>query len=128
MEEIVLSEENSMIFILVAGITILLLMASALLLFFYFSNKKIVQKELEKATLEISYQKDLLHSTIETQEEERKRIAQDLHDAISAKLNVVSLSTNVLIDGMLKKEETAETLNHILSVTTKTLESSRKPL
>ncbi|MBW1297185.1 sensor histidine kinase [Aquimarina litoralis] len=126
MEEVVLSEGNSIIFMLIAGITILLLMASALLLFFYFSNKKIIQKELEKANLEISYQKDLLHSTIEVQEEERKRIAQDLHDAISSKLNVVSLSTNFLIDGNLEEDEKERTLQHILSVTTKTLESSRR--
>ncbi len=126
MEEVVLSEESTLMFVLIAGITILLLMASALLMFFYFSNKKIIKKELEKKDLKISYQKDLLHSTIETQEEERKRIAQDLHDAISAKLNVVSLSTNVLIDGKLEKEEQQQTLQHILSVTTKILDSSRR--
>ncbi|MBQ4821356.1 sensor histidine kinase [Aquimarina sp. MMG016] len=126
MEEVVLQEENSVIVFLIVGIGILLLMATSLLLFFYFSNKKIIQKELEKKDLAISYQRDLLHATIETQEEERKRIAQDLHDAISAKLNVVSLSTNVLIDGNLDKKEEEQTLQHILSVTTNTLESSRR--
>lgn len=126
MEKELLQEDSQIIVIILIAILVLLLMAVALVLFFFFSRKKIIAAELEKANLALSYQKDLLHSTIETQEEERKRIAQDLHDAISAKLNVVSLSTNVLIDGKLAKEEQAHTLQHILSVTTKTLESSRR--
>ncbi|KAA1246906.1 sensor histidine kinase [Aquimarina sp. RZ0] len=126
MEKELLQEDSQIIVIILIAIMILLLMAVALVVFFFFSRKKIIATELEKANLAISYQKELLYSTIETQEEERKRIAQDLHDAISAKLNVVSLSTHVLIDGTLDKEEQAQTLQHILSVTTHTLESSRR--
>ncbi|WP_299254139.1 sensor histidine kinase [uncultured Aquimarina sp.] len=126
MEKELLQEDSQIIVIILIAILVLLLMAVALVLFFFFSRKKIIAAELEKANLALSYQKDLLHSTIETQEEERKRIAQDLHDAISAKLNVVSLSANVLIDGTLDKREQQQTLQHILSVTTRTLESSRR--
>ncbi|WP_027392731.1 sensor histidine kinase [Aquimarina latercula] len=126
MEKELLQEDSQIIVVILIAIMVLLLMAVSLVLFFFFSRKKIVAAELEKANMAISYQRDLIHGTIETQEEERKRIAQDLHDAISAKLNVVSLSTNVLIDGKLNKEEQEQTLQHILSVTTKTLESSRR--
>jgi signal transduction histidine kinase len=64
-----------------------------LIIFFYFSRKKIIQKELEKKDLEIQYQKEL-YAVIITQEEER--IAQDLHDDISSKLNIVSLNSYLL--------------------------------
>ncbi|WP_242400773.1 histidine kinase [Flavobacterium indicum] len=67
-----------------------------LILFFYFSRKKIVKVEVEKKSLEVEYQKSILQSIIATQEEERKRIAQDLHDDISSKLNIVSLNTHLL--------------------------------
>jgi two-component system NarL family sensor kinase len=60
-------------------------MAIVLILFFYFSRKKIVAKEIEKRELEVNHQKALLHAVLFTQEEERKRIAQDLHDDISSK-------------------------------------------
>ena len=55
-----------------------LLMAIVIIVFFFKSRKKIIEKELEKKNLELSYQKELLRAVIITQEEERKRIAQDL--------------------------------------------------
>ncbi|RZS90756.1 sensor histidine kinase [Aquimarina brevivitae] len=126
MEKDILQEDAQIIVIILIAILVLLVMAGALILFFFFSRKKISNAELEKATLALAYQKELLHTTIETQEKERKRIAQDLHDAISSKLNVVSLSTNVLIDGQIEQEEEKETLHRILDITTNTLESSRR--
>jgi len=103
-----------------------LLMASVLILFFYFSRKKIIQKEIEKKNLEISHQKELLRSVILTQEAERKRIAQDLHDDISSKLNVVSLNTHLLKTPNLSEEELSEITNNITNLTQKALENSRR--
>jgi len=125
MEEI-LSEENKIIPIVLSAIFLLLFMAVALVLFFRFARKKIIEKELEKAAIKLEGQKKILHATIETQERERKRIAQDLHDAISAKLNVVSLHVNMLLDGSLTANEQQESLSNVLGVTTNVLESSRQ--
>ena len=101
-------------------------MGISLLLFFFFSRKKIVKKELEKKNLEITHQKEIIQSIIITQEEERKRIAQDLHDDISSKLNVINLNANLLKDGDLTPEEYSIVNNGILEATEKTLESARK--
>jgi two-component system, NarL family, sensor kinase len=103
-----------------------LLMAGVLILFFYFSRKKIIQKEIEKKNLEINHQKELLRSVILTQESERKRIAQDLHDDISSKLNVVSLNTHLLKTPNLSDDEILEITNNITGLTQKALESSRR--
>jgi len=43
-----------------------LLMSIVIIIFFYKSRKKIVKKELEKKDLEISHQKQLLHSILIT--------------------------------------------------------------
>ena len=83
---------KAVFFILLAFISMFLI----LVLFFYFSRKKIVQIEVDKKKLEIEHQKQLLKSVIVTQEEERQRIAQDLHDDISSKLNVVSINSHLL--------------------------------
>lgn len=103
-----------------------LLMAFVLVLFFYFSRKKIIRYEIQKKDLEISYQKDLLKAVIDTQEEERKRIAQDLHDDISSKLNVILLNTHMLKAENLTFEEQTDISTNIINFTKRTLDNSRR--
>ena len=121
-------EANSVDIYVVVGYLFIafLLMAGVLILFFYFSRKKIIQKEIEKKNLEINHQKELLRSVILTQEAERKRIAQDLHDDISSKLNVVSLNTHLLKTPNLSDDEIQEITDNITELTQKALENSRR--
>lgn len=100
--------------------------AVVMVLFFYFSRKKIVQKEIEKRELEVNHQRELLHSVLMTQEAERKRIAQDLHDDISSKLNVVALHTHLLATPNLTEYERIEIMHQISELTGKALENSRR--
>lgn len=118
--------QASVVAALVYGIIFLVLLTSGLLLFFHYSRRKIVQKEIEKVNLKLEYQRQILRATINTQEEERKRIAQDLHDDISSKLNVVSLTANMLLENDDLSLEQKTSVKHILGVTTNTIESSRK--
>lgn len=120
------SEENQVVTIVIIGVLLLLLMGIALLLFFFFSRKKIIEKELEKKSLELNHQKEILQATIVTQEDERIRIAQDLHDDISSKLNVIHLNANLLIDSDLSKDEAIAVNKNIIKITNNTLESARK--
>jgi signal transduction histidine kinase len=103
-----------------------MIVAVALIVFFFFSRKKIIQKELEKKDLVLAHQKEQLRAVIITQEEERKRIAQDLHDDISSKLNVVSLNSYLLTSPNLTETETKEITANIISITAKALDNSRK--
>ena len=120
------SEENQIITIVIIGVILLLFMAVSLLLFFFFSRKKIIEKELEKKSAEVAHQKDLIQATIITQENERKRIAQDLHDDISSKLNVIHLNSNLLLEGNLTKEEFNSVNKSNIDITNRTLQSARK--
>lgn len=56
-----------------------------------YSKKTIVKTELAKKQLEIDHQKELVEQLIEVQEEERSRIARELHDGVNAKLATVLL-------------------------------------
>ncbi len=112
--------------IILIGIFLMFFMSMILLSFFYFSRKKIVEKELEKKNLELQYQQELLHATMEVQEEERKRIAQDLHDEISSKLNIVSLNTHLLSNPDIPAAEKDGIKNTITDQVGKALESSRR--
>ena len=113
---------KAFLFILLAFFSVFL----TLVLFFYFSRKKIVQIAVEKKNQEIHYQKEILQSVIQTQEEERMRIAQDLHDDISSKLNIVSLNTHLLKTPNLSEAEFAEITDNIVSLTKKALDNSRR--
>ena len=120
-------EENKIIITtLVYGIIFVVLITCGLILLFHYSRKKIIQKEVEKVTILLDQQKKVIQATITTQEEERKRIAQDMHDAISSKLNVVNLTTHLLLADESINEEQRNSLSHILEINSKTLESSRK--
>lgn len=103
-----------------------LVISLILILFFYFSRKKIIKQELAKKDLEIHHQREMLHAVVFTQEEERKRIAQDLHDDISSKLNVVSLNSHLLNTPNLSFEEQQEIVSNIIQLTGKALENSRR--
>lgn len=119
-------QDDNVILVLLFATIFLTLVTLGLILFFFFSRRKVIQKEHEKAQLKIAHQEKILQTSISIQEEERKRIAQDLHDAISSKLNIVSLSTNTLLADKKITQKNKETLNQILDITSTTLESSRK--
>jgi signal transduction histidine kinase len=120
------TQENQLIIIVLICVLLLFVMGVTLLLFFFSSRKKMVEKELEKTNLDVTHQKEIIQSIILTQEEERKRIAQDLHDDISSKLNVINLNANLLKDGNLTPEEYISVNNGLLEATDKTLESARR--
>lgn len=118
--------ERDIIAVIIYTFIAFVLMAMVLIVFYHFSRKKIVQNEIEKKDLEIKYQKDLVRSVILTQEDERRRIAQDLHDDISSKLNIVSLNTHLLTTPNLSEKEILELTATIINLTSKALENSRR--
>lgn len=124
--EVSLSGDNQIITIVVIGVLLMVLVSVVLLLFVFLSRKKIIEKQIENKELEIAHQKKLLQATIITQEEERERIAQDLHDDVSSKLNVVHLYANLLLEGNLSTNEYTTVNQQIIEATNKTLESARK--
>lgn len=125
METHTISQEQ-IIEALVYGLIFLTLVTIGVILVFHYSRKKIIEKEIEQVNTKLQHQQKILETTINVQEVERKRIAQDLHDAISSKLNVVSLTTYGLLDEESLDTNHKASLEHILNITTNTLESSRK--
>lgn len=66
-------------------------LAALLVIAAIYSKNTIVKTELAKKQLEIDHQKELVEQLIEVQEEERSRIARELHDGVNAKLATVLL-------------------------------------
>jgi signal transduction histidine kinase len=97
--------QNEIVSIIMYVFIAFVLMTLLLIFFYYFSTKKINRIQLENKDIEISYQKELINSVLLTQEAERKRIAQDLHDDISSKLNIISINAHLLETAVLNEEE-----------------------
>lgn len=121
-----IGNESGLLTAILSAIGLLMLMALALVLFFLLSRKKIVQKELEKKNLTLKHQEELLHATILAQEKERSRIARDLHDEVSSKLNVISLNIRLLQDKTLETEMFDEVSAGVVDITGKALENARR--
>jgi signal transduction histidine kinase len=62
-----------------------------------------------------------LRAILITQEAERKRIAQDLHDDISSQLNIVSLNSHLLTCSGLSLDDIIEVTSNIINITDKAL-------
>jgi signal transduction histidine kinase len=103
-----------------------LMMSIAILIFVYYSRKKIIEQEIKTRDLEIEHQKSLINAVINTQEKERNRIAQDLHDDISSGLNVVTINCHMLKTPGLNHTEQEKISDTILELTSRVLQSSRR--
>jgi signal transduction histidine kinase len=85
-----------------------------------------MEKKLELNNLDIFRINNQLDSVIRTLESDRKRIAHELHDDISSKLNVISLNCHLLRIPNLSSKESEEFIKNIIEYTSKALDSSRK--
>ena len=113
--------EKEILLVISIAVAVMLLFAMAFVLFFYFSQKKFQSERLISQERELDYQQQLLYASIEGQENERERIARELHDAVGSKLNVINLGLHHL-----KKSSNDETINDLFDVLKTTIESTRQ--
>lgn len=72
---------------------------------------------------ELVHQRELLSSTIVTQEKERQRIAKDLHDSVGAKLNIMNLFLHQLTR---QSPEAKSDIQDMIGVIGDTLQTTRR--
>ena len=104
--------------IIVGSISIVILILGVVSIVILF-QKKMLRNYRDKKETEAQHQKSLLRGFIETQEKERKRIAADLHDEISASLAAAKMLLN-------QKEISTESIHEIKNVIEKTANRARE--
>lgn len=67
----------------------MLMLAGAIILFVVFYQKKMIQEQLKRQQMELDYQQKMMEAALESQENERRRVAADLHDSIGAMLSTI---------------------------------------
>lgn len=70
----------------------MLILAGSIILFVVFYQKKMIQEQLKRQQLELEYQQKMMEAALESQENERRRVAGDLHDSIGAMLSTIRVS------------------------------------
>lgn len=89
-------------------------------------NKRLYRQRLESEELKIRYQLELLRSSIHVQEEERKRIARDLHDELGAALSMARMHLVQLEQKHQDDEQLPQSLLEIREITEAALGSMRR--
>ncbi|MBW4888070.1 hypothetical protein KXQ82_00015 [Mucilaginibacter sp. HMF5004] len=92
-------ENDDIRFYLVVGIAAMLLLFVSFLLIFIFAQRKRIQYQNSLQTLKESQQHQLIDAAVRSEESERHRIAEELHDEVGAilsstKLHVYGIGTD----------------------------------
>lgn len=85
-------KDSDFISALLPLVTIIFIIGVGVVLLYQHFQKNLFIQKLKQETLKNVHQKELLRSNIEAQEEERKRIAQDLHDELGGVLAIMRMN------------------------------------
>ena len=82
--------------IVLLGVAGSCVLSAAIILFYFRYQKKFYRQREEMKDAALNFQVQLLHNTIQSQENERKRIGKDLHDEVGGGLAGLRVSIGKL--------------------------------
>jgi signal transduction histidine kinase len=88
-------------------------------------QKNLYKQKIQQEELNTQHQNELLTSSINVQEEERKRIAQDLHDELGATLSIIRMHLKVLEELPKADDKLPEHIRNVRQLTETALTSTR---
>jgi len=86
-----MKQEPNFITLLLPFALIVFLISVGVILLYQQFRKNLYKRELEQRTLEGKHQNELLKASLEAHEEERNRIARDMHDELGAVLSIARM-------------------------------------
>lgn len=115
-----LSEFTIMFSIATIGMVVL---AMAIVFFVLFYQRKMLESKLKQQQIEAEHQQKMLQATLESQENERQRLAADLHDSIGAMLSTVRIS---MLTAVRNENANAEGFHQVKEMIDETIDSVRR--
>ncbi|WDF77528.1 sensor histidine kinase [Mucilaginibacter sp. AW1-7] len=88
--------ENNLIPVLIIGTLVVVVLITCLFFFVIIYQRKMIKNQVELRALHDARQSDLMAAVFETQESERKRLAEDLHDSVGQVLSAIKLNLHRL--------------------------------
>jgi two-component system NarL family sensor kinase len=83
------SQEYQVALLVTIGTLGMLFLVIAIITFMVFYQKRMLQEQLSRQKLEFEHQTKMMEAVLESQEQERKRVAADLHDSIGGMLSAI---------------------------------------
>jgi signal transduction histidine kinase len=90
------TSENDLIPVLITGTLVIVLLIVFLFFFVIIYQRKMIKNQVALREMHDEKQTDLLNAVFETQETERKRLAEDLHDSVGQVLSAIKLNLHRL--------------------------------
>jgi signal transduction histidine kinase len=90
------TSENDITSVLITGTLVIVVLIVFLFFFVIIYQRKMIKNQVELRKLHDDKQTDLLNAVFETQENERKRLAEDLHDSVGQVLSAIKLNLHRL--------------------------------
>jgi signal transduction histidine kinase len=88
--------QNNLIPVLIIGTLVVVVLITCLFFFVIIYQRKMIKNQVELRSLHDARQSDLMAAVFETQESERKRLAEDLHDSVGQVLSAIKLNLHRL--------------------------------
>ncbi|KAA5535108.1 sensor histidine kinase [Taibaiella lutea] len=117
--------QNEIVIYYLAGTLVIILLVSAIIFYVFQHQKKVNAFRLQLQQEEIKRQQAIYAALQEGEEKERNRIAEELHDGISAKLSGLNMNLEYLIAGNAEKE-TRELLRKTFDGISETIDELRE--
>ncbi len=121
-------ESTTIIIFLIGGTAGMLILAGAVIFFVLLYQRRMLENKLKVQNLETDYQKQLLATTIESQESERNRVGSELHDSVGAMLSTIRLNLKMAAANPDQLEEVATELTTYLDETIETVRTISRDL
>lgn len=89
-------EKQEVLNYILLAILLILVLTIIIIVSIEYMRKKVMKEKMVNAELKLKHQTDLLHTVIRSQEEERMRVSDALHDDVGSKLTTIKLGLHQL--------------------------------
>ncbi|HTH55831.1 MAG TPA: sensor histidine kinase [Cyclobacteriaceae bacterium] len=114
-------EASPFYLLLAVGTAVMLIMAGSIVVFILFYQRRMLHEKLKQNQMEIDHQEKSLRLVLEGQENERRRIAKDLHDGVQAMMQALRVSVLTVIRDADEKDK--KEIQEMVSELTETVRS-----
>lgn len=118
-------EQVSLALPFLLGTGIMILLAVGVVLFVLVYQKRLLVQKNQRKQLEIDHQKQLTQSVLRSEDDERKRIASNLHDDLGALLNTAKLTISRLERNKDRSEAEMEIILHAKNLVSESIQTVR---